>query len=154
MDLYAREGVAAACLELQELYRLDVNLLLFCFWHGSAYGQVSEELMQSVVAFSVKWRAQVVQPLRNARTWMKKHPHSAGEFDGLRERIKSDELLAEKIQQEQIDSLTKESQWNRERRLSEDDIERNIEKLLQAVEIERDEGIANRIRFIRGTLQS
>lgn len=154
MDLYAREGVAAACLELQELYRLDVNLILFCFWHGSAYGQLREELMQSVVAFSTQWRAQVVQPLRNARTWMKQNPYSAEQFGSLREKIKANELLAEKMQQEHIESLVKESHRNHECRLCEDDIERNIDKLLQMVEIERDEGIANRISFIRSTLQS
>ena len=43
LELYDREGVAAACLALQEEYQLDVNLLLFCYWHGSNFGVIDTE---------------------------------------------------------------------------------------------------------------
>ncbi|HEY9550471.1 MAG TPA: TIGR02444 family protein, partial [Kiloniellaceae bacterium] len=33
--VYARRGVAEACLALQQRHGLDVNLLLFCAWAGS-----------------------------------------------------------------------------------------------------------------------
>ena len=154
VDLYARPGVASACLDLQELYRLDVNLILFCFWHGHAYGRADRELMESVVAFSSQWRAQIVQPLRNARTWMKLNAHPNKQFDSLRERIKADELIAEKIQQEQIDSLTSEFNRHRENRIGADDLQKNIESLLQEVEMESDERFKNRIELIRGALEN
>ncbi len=152
LDLYARQGVAEACLELQDAYRLDVNLLLFCFWHSEAYGEIDQELMAAVVKLSQLWRAQVVEPLRNTRSWMKLHANPDERFNSLRERIKEDELLAEKYQQEQIETLASECNANRLCAFASGDIETNIGRLLHEVEIELDEGITSRVRIIRSAL--
>ncbi|PCI75857.1 MAG: TIGR02444 family protein [SAR86 cluster bacterium] len=153
LELYNREGVAAACLELQDAYQLDVNLILFCFWHGKAYGEVDKELLQSVIELSIEWRSHVVQPLRSARAWMKLNPSPSVHFDSLRERIKADELMAEKYQQEQIASLT--SAFNRGRQcvFGNDDIGKNIDSLLHAAEIEQDGKITSRLEIIRGAIE-
>lgn len=153
MELYDAEGVAAACLELQDAYQLDVNLILFCFWHGSVYGKVDQELLQSVIELSIQWRSEVVQPLRSARVWMKLNPNPSEQFDSLRKRIKADELMAEKFQQEQIASLT--SAFNRGRQciFGNDDTAENIDSLLLAVEIARDEKITSRLEIIRGAIE-
>jgi len=153
LQLYDREGVAAACLELQDAYQLDVNLILFCFWHGSAYGEVDPELLQNVIEFSIEWRAHVVQPLRSARTWMKLNPSPAKQFDSLREKIKADELMAEKYQQEHIAGLTSAHNSGRQCLFGLDDIGKNIDSLLQAVEIERDEKINSRLEILRSALE-
>lgn len=152
-QLYAREGVAAACLELQNSYHLDVNLVLFCFWHGSAYGEADQGLLQDVIDLSIEWRAHVVQPLRSARTWMKLNPSPSEQFDSLRARIKADELMAEKYQQEQIASLTTEFNSNRQCHFGSDDIGKNIDSLLHAVGIERDEKMTSGLQIIRGALE-
>ena len=153
LQLYDREGVAAACLELQDAYQLDVNLILFCFWHGSAYGEADQELLKNVIELSIEWRSHVVQPLRSARAWMKLNPSPAKQFDSLRERIKADELMAEKFQQEQIASLTSAFNSGRQCVLGFDDIGKNIDTLLHAVEIERDERMTNRLEIIRGAIK-
>ncbi|MBL4582468.1 MAG: TIGR02444 family protein [Gammaproteobacteria bacterium] len=154
LQLYSREGVAAACLELQDAYQLDVNLILFCFWHGSAYGEVDQELLQKVIAFSIEWRSHVVQPLRSTRTWMKLNPRLSENSQSLRERIKADELIAEKIQQEQIASLTSTFNNGRQYVPGFNDGGKNIDHLLYAVKIERDERITRKLEVIRDAIES
>lgn len=153
LELYNAEGVAAACLELQDAYQLDVNLILFCFWHGSAYGKIDQELLQNIIKLSVEWRSGVVQPLRSARSWMKLNSNPSEQFDSLRERIKADELMAEKFQIERIASLTLIFNKGRKCVLTNDDAEKNIDSLLVAVKIERDEKIASALEIIRGAIE-
>lgn len=153
LELYDAEGVATACLELQDTYQLDVNLILFCFWHGSAYGKIDPELLQNVIGFSIPWRSGVVQPLRSARTWMKLNPNPSEQFDSLRERIKADELLAEKFQIEQIASLTSAFNEGRQCVFGNDDTGENIDSLLAATEVVRDEKISSALDIIRGAIE-
>ena len=153
LELYDAEGVAAACLELQDAYQLDVNLILFCFWHGSAYGKIDQELLQNIIKLSIEWRSGVVQPLRSARSWMKLNSNPSEQFDCLRERIKADELMAEKFQIERIASLTLVFNKGRKCVLSNDDAEENIDSLLVSVKIERDEKIASALEIIRGAIE-
>lgn len=154
LQLYNREGVAAACLELQEGYRLDVNLILFCFWHSSAYGEVDQALLQDVIEVSIEWRSHVVQPLRNARTWMKLNPSPGELFNSLREDIKANELMAEKYQQEKIDSLTADFNRGRQCQSGSDASGKNVDSLLQALGIELDEKISRRLEVLRGALRA
>ena len=153
LELYNAEGVAAACLELQDAYQLDVNLILFCFWHGSAYGKIDQELLQNIIKLSIEWRSGVVQPLRSARSWMKLNSNPSDQFNSLRERIKADELMAEKFQIERIANLTLVFNKGRKCVLSNDDAEENIDSLLVAVKIERDEKIASALEIIRGAIE-
>ena len=153
LQLYGTKGVAAACLELQDSYQLDVNLILFCFWHGRAYGAIDQELLLKVIELSRKWGAHVVQPLRSARNWMKLNPHPNDQFDSLRERIKADELMAEKFQTEQIAGLTKAFNEGRQCVFGNDDTGENIESLLAATGIERDKKITSALEIIRSAIQ-
>jgi uncharacterized protein (TIGR02444 family) len=153
LELYDAEGVAAACVELQDAYQLDVNLILFCFWHGSVYGKIDQELLQNIIKLSIEWRSGVVQPLRSARSWMKLNSNPSDQFDSLRERIKADELMAEKFQIERIANLTLVFNKGRKCVLSNDDAEENIDSLLVAVKIERDEKIASALEIIRGAIE-
>ena len=153
LELYDAEGVASACLELQDAYQLDVNLILFCFWHGSAYGKIDQELLKNVIELSIEWRSGVVQPLRSARSWMKLNSNPSDQFNSLRERIKADELMAEKFQIERIANLTLVFNKGRKCVLSNDDAEENIDSLLVAVKIERDEKIASALEIIRGAIE-
>ena len=153
LALYDAQGVAAACLELQEAYQLDVNLILFCFWHGSAYGKIDQELLQNVLEVSIEWRCGVVQPLRSARAWMKLNPNPSKQFDSLRERIKADELMAEKFQIEKIASLALAFNRGRQCVVGNDDTRENIDSLLVAAKIERDDKINGALEVIRGAIE-
>ncbi len=111
IELYGRPGVAEACLELQDSYGFDVNLLLYCFWYGDCLGSFDQLLLEELVKFSLTWKQGIVQPLRTVRRWMENQTqlvseNQASQFQSLRERIKSEELSAEKLQQEMLEVIT------------------------------------------------
>lgn len=152
LDLYDREGVASACLELQDLYQLDVNLILFCFWHGTNLGVVQEDLLQRIIDFASEWRRHVVQPLRDTRRWMKSNSEESTQFDALRQRIKESELAAEKIQQERIAMLIDE-EYSGQESGGRDACEKNLDSLLQALGLEREEKMSAAFATIANALE-
>jgi len=110
LELYDRGSVAPACLELQNRFDLDINLVLFCYWYGYAWGEIDTATLNEVVDTSSNWKKNVVQPLRNVRKWMKLnsgdfHPKQVTHFNNLRQQIKADELDAEKYQQEAMERV-------------------------------------------------
>ncbi len=101
LTLYVREGVAAACLDLQDRLDLDVNLLLFCCWAGSRGRTLNADETAELIAATRDWRDKVILPLRGARRWLKDQTLETGEAAAnLREDIKARELAAESIQQD------------------------------------------------------
>lgn len=101
LEVYARPGVAPACLRLQDRDGLDVNMALFAVWAGGARGVLPEGALTQAVEQSGIWREGVVEPLRQARRSLKA-PAVPVEVAGaatLRTRVKAAELAAEKLQQ-------------------------------------------------------
>lgn len=82
--IYARPGVAEACLDLQDRYGQNVPLLLWAIWRG---GDVA-----AAVALAREWEDEVVAPLRGVRRRLK----GRGGAEGLREKVKAVELEAER----------------------------------------------------------
>ncbi|MEX0962777.1 MAG: TIGR02444 family protein [Pseudohongiellaceae bacterium] len=142
LNLYSREDVADACLQLQEEYQLDVNLILFCYWYGSRFGVIEAKLLSQVIDFSLQWRSHVVQPLRNTRNWLKLNEEDSEQIRELRERIKAGELAAEKHQQDRIAEFVSDSNNSSEEQAGRQACDKNIDKLLQGVALERDSKIA------------
>ena len=105
--VYRKPDVSQCCLSLQELYGLDVNLLLFACWHASSRGLCEPALVKNALAFSSNWANHVVKPLRGARRWMKTQTENTlvEDFHSLREQIKSLELQCEKFQENTLESL-------------------------------------------------
>jgi uncharacterized protein (TIGR02444 family) len=105
LALYAKPGVAESCLRLQDGLGLDVNLLLYACWTAAkGAGRLSPDGWRRLVDETAPWRAQVVEPLRRVRRFLKgaeESPWSAG----LRERVKALELDAEHAQQLAIAAL-------------------------------------------------
>src|SRR3546814_14164532 len=66
-SVYARRGVAEACLALQERHRLDVNLLLFCAWAGCNGRRLDGGDLGLLRSVARPWQDNVVAPLRAAR---------------------------------------------------------------------------------------
>lgn len=110
--LYALEGVAPACLILQDRYGFDVNLVLFCLWYGEQSGELPPETLTQARQMSGHWSELAVTPLRNVRTRIKGDTELAGlpeaELIGaFREQVKRLELSAEKIQQQMLERLAR-----------------------------------------------
>ncbi|MDO8271891.1 MAG: TIGR02444 family protein [Gammaproteobacteria bacterium] len=122
--IYRKRDVSQCCLSLQNLYGLDVNLLLFACWHARSRGLFDIALVEKALTFSSAWADHVVKPLRGARRWMKaqmensKAPHEevlaeevlaeevlVEDFHRLREQIKALELQCEKFQEHTLESM-------------------------------------------------
>ena len=135
LHLYQAPEVAKACLELQNSHGLDVNMLLFCCWHGTALGALPTDLLKRAYTLSSNWRGNVVQPLRNARTWMKtESPEeftAQAKFEALRAQIKAVELSAEQMQQYALESMALESTQDAEPLEAESAIRENLKYLLE-----------------------
>src|ERR1700681_2508030 len=111
LQFYRLPGVAEACIELQEEAGADVNLLLFLLWLGALGRRLSvaqvEQLEQKIAA----WRNLTVIPLRAVRRALKSPPGlvETGAAEAFRTRIKAVELEAERLQQEAMYDLVRDS---------------------------------------------
>lgn len=65
--LYARPGVAEACLELQDRQGADVNLLLAACWLAARGARLDPDAAEQLRELAAAWRENVVAPLRQAR---------------------------------------------------------------------------------------
>ncbi len=101
LALYGRSEVQEACLTLQDMHGLDVNLLLFACFAGARGHALTRQELEILNAAVEAWHLEVVRPLRGARRWMKRQDLDAAGH-GLRERIKAAELEAERLEQEAL----------------------------------------------------
>jgi uncharacterized protein (TIGR02444 family) len=95
LAVYGRPGVATECLDLQEKFGLDVNLLLFAAFIGAVEGvRLGSADIAAANAEIANWHKEIVRPLRSVRRALK--PLNA---DALRTQVKTAELDAEKFEQ-------------------------------------------------------
>ena len=109
-QLYEKDGVAEICLNLQEELKVDVNLVLFCYWIAYYKHEPSVAEWTKIYKFSINWQKHTVKPIRNARKSLSiKRTGNVEDTDytELRRQLKINELGAEKIQQDTIQSLIK-----------------------------------------------
>ena len=81
LDLYRREGVEAACLELQERHGLDVNVVLLCCWLARRGIPADESVFGRIADMAEVWQKEFVRPMRGVRTRLKaalQQPQSGG----------------------------------------------------------------------------
>jgi uncharacterized protein (TIGR02444 family) len=102
LEVYGGEGVARACLDLQDRREVDVNVLLFCCWLGaSGRGRIDKPDLQGLIATVRDWQREVVKPLRLARRRLAEGMAGAPEEPAglLRRRLADAEIEAEHIEQ-------------------------------------------------------
>jgi uncharacterized protein (TIGR02444 family) len=93
LDFYGRPGVTAACLDLQDRFGRDINLLLFACWVGiSGRGQLAVADLAKAEATLEPWRHSVVEPLRALRRLVKEEVDATELYAAL----ESAELKAER----------------------------------------------------------
>lgn len=109
LELYGAEGVAEACLDLQERRGCDVNVLLFCCWlAASGRPTLSADRLRAILKASDVWQADVVKPLRAIRrklkdgSWAGALPETV---DAVRRRVADAELAAEHVEQLELTNL-------------------------------------------------
>lgn len=92
---YARPGVEALCLRLQDEGQ-DVCLLLCALWLERRRAAASAQRLAELGAIADPWQRQVVRPLRTLRQdWKTAAQHDAQQAR-LREQVKALELEAER----------------------------------------------------------
>src|SRR5215471_13571766 len=109
LELYAGEGVAEACLDLQERRGCDVNILLYCCWLGaSGRPTLTAERLRAILKVSDVWQAEIVRPLRQVRQLLKDKPWTETlpeTVEAARRRVADAELAAEHAEQLKLASL-------------------------------------------------
>jgi uncharacterized protein (TIGR02444 family) len=109
--LYVHDGVAAACLALQERHQLDVNILLFCIWSAAEQGRaLSRDDMASVLDHVGAWHEEVVRQLRAVRQRMRNGAPGMDEelVESVRKRVLGAELECEHVEQLMLAGLLPE----------------------------------------------
>ena len=115
LALYAKPGVEAACLTLQEEVGLDVCELLFHCW---LYSCGLEALPSAVARQRVQrrqWQSSVTEVLRGLRRHLKASAAASESVTVLRETIKQAELMAERenLQRWQVWALERQNEEQR-----------------------------------------
>ena len=108
LALYGSEGVADACLHLQNRHDLDVNLVLLAAFVGAERRQrLTTSSLEAARARVDAWHREVVRPLRAVRQRLKTGPAPApNEITAhLRGRLQQVEIDAEVIELDQLGAL-------------------------------------------------
>jgi uncharacterized protein (TIGR02444 family) len=102
--VYGQPGVSQACIDLQDVFDVDVPLLLLLD-HADRLGVgMRAPELTAFLQVSAMWQGDVVAPLRAIRRDMKGRYGSAEEL-ALREAVKALELQAEKIEVRRLAGL-------------------------------------------------
>lgn len=111
LDYYQRDGVAAACLELQDRGDVDVNILIHALWRAVIRGEtIAQREIADADAGVAAWREDIVLALRAIRRTLKSGPSPAPSeaTEKLRGRVKAVELDAEHIELDTLEAMTPE----------------------------------------------
>jgi uncharacterized protein (TIGR02444 family) len=96
--IYGLEGVASACLVLQDRFGVDVNLLMYAAWLAHLQQRLGATHVEALDAIVSDWRDHVVRPLRALRRQLHTVAGASEFYDG----VKALELQAER---EQLDRM-------------------------------------------------
>lgn len=99
--LYARPGVEAACLTLQD-QGADVCLLLCAAWLNAGGIDPAPERVEQLRQLAHAWQRQVVTPLREVRRQWRTAARQDTALARLREQVKALELEAERTLLERL----------------------------------------------------
>jgi uncharacterized protein (TIGR02444 family) len=161
LGIYAKPGVADACIALQDDFGLDVNILLACLWFSAqGPGRLESDQIRECVGRTRDWQDKVVKLLRAARRYSKVRPAGLPESlrDEFRPRLQAVELDAEHVEQLLIASILQPVIDGRDARSAgaEDRIRRNpgadaVQNLLAYLAllgVALEQRITERLRFI------
>jgi uncharacterized protein (TIGR02444 family) len=108
VEVYARPGVADACLELQDRHDQCVPYLLWAAWAAAEQRVLTPDRLRQGAAVAERWQTVVVAPLRGVRRAMKATVEGIPDEgrEALRAEVKALELKAEKALIEALENLS------------------------------------------------
>lgn len=106
LEFYSRPAIGEICLDLQDRFGADVNIVLYGLWQAHRGRRLSEKDMREVIGFAEIWQKNVVEPLRKVRRFLKTPPSGwpLQEVNLLRQHVKAEELQAEQLQQNAMEA--------------------------------------------------
>jgi uncharacterized protein (TIGR02444 family) len=101
LEFYSQPEVGNVCLDLQDRFGVDVNIVLYGLWQAYRGRRLSDSDLRKVIELVAAWQENVVWPLRTVRRFLKAPaPEWSSQDNGLfYQRVKADELQAEHLQQ-------------------------------------------------------
>jgi uncharacterized protein (TIGR02444 family) len=107
LSYYRQAGVSEACLELQDRFGVDVNIVLFLLWTATLRRRLEAGEIRALADRVRAWQNDVVVPIRNLRRFLKTPPPllDEGTAELFRTKIKAVELESERLQQEAMSAL-------------------------------------------------
>jgi uncharacterized protein (TIGR02444 family) len=109
LAFYAKPQVAECCLQLQDAYDVNVNLVLWCLWLEARQIVLTPERLTAAIAAIERWDRDCVQVLRQLRRKMKmEFAQDLAVVASVREQIKQTELLAEKQEHLWLEAIVTE----------------------------------------------
>jgi len=107
---YGREGVASACLRLQDDHGADVNILMYCCWAAQDRALLFDAMaIERIISAVEPWKSSIVEVLRNIRRELKSKTYQGIDVEvqeRLRVEIKRIELNAERLQQDALFTMS------------------------------------------------
>jgi uncharacterized protein (TIGR02444 family) len=120
LAVYANPEVRKECLDLQDRYGLDVNLLLFCAFVGAHHGaQLSNQAIDEAAELVKIWHDRIVVNVRETRRALKTFATgtlpSSLPLACLRDDVKALEIEAERFEQLMLETWAESriAQWLR-----------------------------------------
>jgi uncharacterized protein (TIGR02444 family) len=111
LSLYGSDGVKEECIALQDVLHINVNALLFAAWLGAERGAVlTAQDFATIQGETGPWSTAVVQPLRQARRYLKPLRAQCQVYEDLARTAGRMELDAEQVEQALLFALA-ESRW-------------------------------------------
>lgn len=113
LDFYRRPEVEPACLALQDVHGLDVNLVVLAAWAAHTGRRLTPSLAGRLRALGDAYQADVMQPLRQARRALKSHAAGSALAPLLADRRRALlglELDLERLEQLQLERLLYEAE--------------------------------------------
>lgn len=95
-SLYRQAGVEPLLLSLQDAADMHIPLALVLIWLDITGRELEADALTRLYKTSEQWQRHVVEPLRQARRWMKANTALTEPEHALREQIKGAELEAER----------------------------------------------------------
>ena len=137
LAVYGVSAVQDECLDLQDQFGLDVNLVLLCAFLGAVHGvALTSEDIASARRKAGPWHEDIVKTLRVARRRLKtielKDAEAAKAAAQLRSQVKAAELESERIEQAMLEqwAAARLAAWPRGN--ARDAVPANLQALLAA----------------------
>jgi len=70
---YSLPDVKDVCLDLQNNFDADINIIMYCLWVAEQSIQLSQEDAITLIQTTLPWQNTILKPLRDARKMMKQH---------------------------------------------------------------------------------